>query len=55
MTSYKRCDSLLNCEAYFIKHLYPIYYNMIPPYLGMNVGKTEKANSGLSFSKLMAR
>ena len=30
MTSYKRCDSLPNCEANFIKRFYPIYYNVIP-------------------------
>ena len=54
MTSYKRCESLPNCEAVFIKRLYPIYYNVIPYLLGLNVGKTKKANSGLIFSKLMA-
>ena len=42
MTSYKRCDRLLNCEVDFIKHFYPIYYNMIPSFLGVNVGKTKK-------------
>ena len=36
MTSYKRCDSLLNCEADFIKLFYPIYYNVIPSFLGVN-------------------
>ena len=55
MTSYKRCDSLPNCEADFIKRFYPICYNVIPYLLGLNVGKTKKANSGLNFSKLMAR
>ena len=55
MTSYKRCDRLLNCEAVFIKRLYPIYYNAIPYLLCLNVGKTEKANSGRKFPKLMAR
>ena len=55
MTSYKRCDRLLNCEADFIKYFYPIYYNVIPYLLGLNVGKTKKANSGLNFPKLMAR
>ncbi len=55
MTSYKRCDSLLNWEAIFTKRFYPIYYNVIPCLLGLNVGKTEKVNSGLNFSKLMAR
>ena len=55
MTSYKRCDRLLNCEADFIKRFYPIYYNMIPYLLGLNVGKTKKANSGRKFPKLMAR
>ena len=55
MTSYKRCDSLLNCEAVFIKHFYPIYYNVIPYLLGLNVGKTKKANSWRKFPKLMAR
>ena len=55
MTSYKRCDSLLNCEAVFIKRLYPIYYNVIPYLLCLNVGKTEKANSGRKFPTLMAR
>ena len=54
MTSYKRCDILLNCEAVFIKLFYPIYYNVIPYFLGVNVGKTEKTNSGQNFSKLMA-
>ncbi len=54
MTSYKRCDRLVNCEADFIKRFYPINYNVIPYLLGVNVGKTKKANSGLSFSKLMA-
>ncbi len=55
LTSYKRCDSLPNCEANFIKRFYPIYYNVIPYLLGLNVGKTKKANSGRPFSKLMAR
>lgn len=55
MTSYMRCDRLLNCEANFIKRLYLIYYNMIPYLLCLNVGKTEKANSGRKFPKLMAR
>ena len=55
MTSYKRCDRPLNCEADFIKHFYPIYYNVIPYLLWLNVGKTEKANSGRKFPKLMAR
>ena len=55
MTSYKRCDRLLNCEADFIKRFYPIYYNMIPYLLGLNVGKTKKSNSGRKFPKLMAR
>ena len=54
MTSYKRCDRLLNREADFIKHFHPIYYNVIPYLLGLNVGKTKKANSGRKFSKLMA-
>ena len=53
--TYKRCDRLLNCEADFIKSYYPIYYNVIPCLLGLNVGKTKKVNSGLNFSKLMAR
>ena len=55
LTSYKRCDRLLNCEADFIKRFYPIYYNVIPYLLGQNVEKTKKANSGLNFPKLMAR
>ena len=55
MSSYKRCDSFLNCEADSIKRFYPIYYNVIPYLLGLNVGKTKKANSGLNFPKLMAR
>ena len=55
MTSYKRCDRLLNCEVDFIKRFFPIYYNVIPYLLGLNVGKTKKANSGLNFPKLMAR
>ena len=55
MTTYKRCDRLLNCEADFIKCFYPIYYNVIPYLLGVNVGKTKKANSWLNFPKLMAR
>ncbi len=55
MTSYKRCDRLLNCEADFIKRFYPIYYNAIPYLLWLNVGKTKKANSGRKFPKLMAR
>ncbi len=55
LTSYKRCDILLNCEADFIKLFYPIYYNVIPSFLGVNVRKTKKVNSGLNFSKLMAR
>ena len=55
MTSYKRCDSLPTREAIFIKRFYPIYYNVIPYLLGLNVGKTKKANSGLNFPKLMAR
>ena len=55
MTYYKRCNSLLNWEAVFTKRFYPIYYNMIPYLLGMNVGKTKKANSWLNFPKLMAR
>ena len=55
MTSYKRCDRLLNCEDDFIKCFYPIYYNVIPYLLWLNVGKTKKANSGLNFPKLMAR
>ena len=55
MTSYKRCDRLVNCEADFIKRFYPIYYNVIPYLLWLNVGKTEKANSGRKFPKLMAR
>ncbi len=55
MTSYKRCDRLLNCEADFIKRFYPIYYNVIPYLLGLNVGKTKKAISGRKFTKLMAR
>ena len=55
MTSYKRCDRLLNWEAYFIKRFYPIYYNVIPYLLWLNVGKTKKAISGLNFPKLMAR
>ena len=40
MTSYKRCDRPLNCEADFIKPFYPIYYNVILYLLGLNVGKT---------------
>ena len=55
MTSYKRCDRLLNWEAVFTRHYYPIYYNVIPYLLGLNVGKTKKANSGRKFPKLMAR
>ena len=55
LTSYKRCDSLLNWKAIFTRSYYPIYYNVIPYLLGLNVGKTKKANSGLIFSKLMAR
>ena len=55
LTSYKRCDRPLNCEANFIKLFYPIYYNVIPYLLWLNVGKTKKANSGLNFPKLMAR
>ena len=55
LTSYKRCNSLLNREAVFTRHYYPIYYNMIPYLLGLNVGKTKKSNSGLNFPKLMAR
>lgn len=55
LTSCKRCDRLLNCETVFIKRLYPVYYNVIPYLLWLNVGKTEKANSGLNFPKLMAR
>ena len=49
LTSYKRCDSLPNCEVVFIKRLYPIYYNVIPCLLGLNVGKTKKVNSSLPF------
>ena len=55
LTSYKRCDRLLSWEAVSTRHYYPIYYNMIPYLLGLNVGKTKKANSGLNFPKLMAR
>ena len=55
MTFYKRCDSLLNCEADFIKRFYPIYYNVIPYLLWLNVGKTKKSNSGRKFPTLMAR
>ena len=55
MTSYKRCDRPLNCEVDFTKRFYPIYYNMIPYLLGLNVEKTKKAISGLNFPKLMAR
>ena len=55
MTSYKRCNSLQNHGDSFTKDFYPIYYNVIPYLLGLNVGKTKKANSGLNFSKLMAR
>ena len=55
MTSYKRCDRLLNCEADFVKYSYTIYYNVIPYLLGLNVGKTKKVNSGRKFPKLMAR
>ena len=47
MTSYKRCDRLLNCEVDFIKCFYPIYYNVIPYLLGVNAGKTEKRIPGL--------
>ena len=54
MTSYKRCDRLPNYEVSFTKNFYPIYYNVIPYLLGLNVGKTKKANSGLNFPKLMA-
>ncbi len=54
MTSYKRCDRLQNREADFIKRFYPIYYNMIPYLLVLNVGKTKKVNSWLNFPKLMA-
>ena len=43
MTSYKRCDSLLNCETCFIKRFYPIYYNVILYLLWLNVGKTKKS------------
>ena len=46
---------LTELEAVFIKCLYPIYYNVIPYLLGLNVGKTKKANSGRKFPKLMAR
>ena len=55
MTSYKRCNSLLNWEAVFTRRYYPIYYNVIPYLLWLNVGKTKKANSGRKFPKLMAR
>ena len=55
MTSYKRCDRLPNYEADFTKRFYPIYYNVIPYLLGLNVGKTKNANSGLNFPKLTAR
>jgi len=55
MTSYKRCNSLPNCEVGFIKRLYPIYYNVNPYLLWLNVGKTKKANSGRKFPTLMAR
>ena len=34
MTSYKRCDRLLNCEADFIKRFYPIYDNVIHIFFG---------------------
>ena len=43
LTAYKRCDRLLNCEADFIKLFYPIYYNVIPYLLWLNVGKTKKS------------
>ena len=49
LTSYKRCDRLLNCEADFKKCFYPIYYNVIPYLLGVNVGKTEKRIPGANF------
>ena len=55
LTSYKRCNSLLNWEEVFTRSYYPIYYNVIPYLLGLNVGKTEKANFGRKFPKLMAR
>ena len=45
---------LLNCEVNFIKRFYPIYYNVIPYLLWLNVGKTKKTISWLIFSKLMA-
>ncbi len=54
MTSYKRCDRLLNWETVFTKYFYPIYYNVISYLLGLNVGKTKKAISGRKFPKLMA-
>ncbi len=49
MTSYKRCDSLPNCEANFTKRSYPIYYNVIPCLLGLNVGKTKKSEFRAQF------
>ena len=49
LTSYKRCDRLLNCEADFIKRFYPIYYNVIPYLLWLNVGKTKKRIPGSIF------
>ncbi len=55
MTSYKRCDSLLNWEVVFTRNYYPIYYNVIPYLLGLNVGKTKKAISRRKFPKLIAR
>ena len=55
MTSYKRCDRLPNCEADFTKRFYPIYYNVIPYFLGVNVSKAKNAISGRKFPKLMAR
>ena len=54
LTSYKRCDRLLNREVVFTRRYYPICYNVIPYLLWLNVGKTKKANSGRKFPKLMA-
>ena len=51
MTSYKRCDRLLNCEVDFIKCFYPIYYNVIPYLLSVNAGKTEKRIPGANFPR----
>ena len=41
-------------EIFLSKCLYSIYYNLFIVLRGVNVGKTEKVNSGLNFPKLMA-